>query len=74
MKRIAEAKTVFENVLKLNPERPIALLNLGYANVLTNNLPQGEKLYDQALALDPDYEQALVNKAALLIFQGKKVE
>ncbi len=74
MKRIAEVKTVFENVLKLNPERPIALLNLGYANVLTNNLPQAEKLYDQALALDPDYEQALVNKAALFIFQGKKVE
>ncbi len=73
LKRIAEAKKVFEVVLKLNPERPIALLNLGYANVLTNNLPQAEKLYDQALALDPDYEQALVNKAALLIFQGKKV-
>ncbi len=72
LKRIAEAKTVFENVLKLNPGRPIALLNLGYANVLTGNLPQGEKLYDQALALDPDYEQALVNKAALLIFQQKK--
>jgi hypothetical protein len=74
LKRIAEAKTVFENVLNLNPERPISLLNLGYANVLTNNLPQGEKLYDQALALDPDYEQALVNKAALLILRGKKAE
>ncbi|MCF8246696.1 MAG: tetratricopeptide repeat protein [Saprospiraceae bacterium] len=74
LKRIAEAKKVFENVLKLNPDRPIALLNLGYANVLTNNLPQAEKLYNEALALDPDYEQALVNKAALLIFQGKKAE
>lgn len=74
LKRIAEAKKVFENVLKLNPERPIALLNLGYANVLTNNLPQAEKLYNQALALDPDYEQALVNKAALFIFQEKKGE
>lgn len=74
LKRIAEAKKVFENVLHENPERPIALLNLGYANLLTNNLPLAEKLYDQALALDPDYEQALVNKAALLNLQGKKAE
>ncbi|MBI1224786.1 MAG: tetratricopeptide repeat protein [Bacteroidetes bacterium] len=74
MKRIGEAKKIFENILKLNPERPIALLNLGYANVLTGNLPEAEKLYDQALALDPDYEQALVNKAALLILQGEKKE
>ena len=74
LKRIAEAKKVLKNVLLENPKRPVALLNLGYAHVLTNNLPQGEKLYDKALALDPDYEQALVNKAALLIFQQKKAE
>lgn len=74
LKRIAEAKTVFENVLKLNPERPVALLNLGYANLLTNNLPQAERRYDQALALDPDYEQALVNKAALMMIKGNKAE
>lgn len=72
LKRIAEAKKLLENLLRENPKRPIALLNLGFAHVLTGNLPQAEKLYNQALALDPDYEQAMVNKAALLILQGKK--
>ncbi len=74
LKRIAEAKKLLEALLRENPKRPVALLNLGFAHALTNNLPEALRRYDQALALDPDYEQALVNKAAVLIFQGKKGE
>ena len=74
LKRLKEAKTVFEKVLSLNPKRPVALCNLGFAHVLTGNLVAGEKLYDKAIALDPDYAQALVNKAALLALQKKKDE
>ncbi|MEO1262510.1 MAG: tetratricopeptide repeat protein [Bacteroidota bacterium] len=71
LKRIKEAKVVFEKTLKENPKRPVALCHLGYAHVLTNNLPMAQKLYDQAIALDPDYAQALINKAALLALQNK---
>jgi tetratricopeptide (TPR) repeat protein len=74
LKRIAEAKKLLEALLRENPKRPVALLNLGFALALTNNLPEALRRYDQALALDPDYEQAMVNKAAVLIFQGKKAE
>ncbi len=74
LKRIAEAKKLLESLLRENPKRSIALLNLGFAQALTNNLPEALRRYDQALALDPDYEQAMVNKAAILIFQGKKTE
>jgi tetratricopeptide (TPR) repeat protein len=74
LKRIAEAKKLLEALLRENAKRPVALLNLGFAHALTNNLPEALRRYDQAIALDPDYEQALVNKAAVLIFQGKKGE
>lgn len=74
LKRIAEAKKLLETLLRENAKRPVALLNLGFAHALTNNLPEALRRYDQALALDPDYEQAMVNKAAILIFQGKKGE
>ncbi len=74
LKRIAEAKKLLEALLRENAKRPVALLNLGFAHALTNNLPEALRRYDQALALDPDYEQAMVNKAAVLNFQGKKAE
>ena len=69
LKRIKEAKTIFEKIIKENPKRPVALCHLGFAYALTNNLPMARKLYDEALALDPDYAQALINKAALLALQ-----
>jgi tetratricopeptide (TPR) repeat protein len=74
LKRIAEAKKLLETLLRENAKRPVALLNLGFAHALTNNLLEALRRYDQALALDPDYEQAMVNKAAVLNFQGRKAE
>jgi tetratricopeptide (TPR) repeat protein len=41
---------------------------------LRGDLQEGEKLYGEAIALDPDYEQALLNKAALLIFNKRRKE
>jgi tetratricopeptide (TPR) repeat protein len=72
LKRIKEAKDTFNKTLSLNPKRPIARCNLGYAYALTGNFPEAEKLYDQAIALDPDYAQALINKAALLAVKKNK--
>ena len=74
LKRIKEAKAVFGEILAENPKRPVALCNLGFCHVLTGNTVKGMELYNEAIALDPDYEQALVNKAALLIFQKKQEE
>lgn len=74
LNRIPEAKKVFEFVLAENRKRPVALSNLGYMAVLNGNLEAGLKMYDEALALDPDYENALLNKASVLIFQNKKEE
>jgi Flp pilus assembly protein TadD len=74
LKRIKEAKEVFNKILSENPKRPVALCNLGFAHALTGNLIEAEKLYDQAIALDPDYAQALINKAAILALQQNKQE
>jgi len=67
-----EAKKVFEFVLRENPKRPVALTNLGYIYILEMDIPKSMELYDKAIALDPDYEQALINKAAILLLLKKK--
>jgi Flp pilus assembly protein TadD len=72
LKRVSDAKKVFETVLAENPKRPVALCNLGYLHALSARLETAIQLYDQAIALDPDYEQALVNKAAILLFQNNQ--
>ncbi len=57
-----EAKQTFDFVLSENPKRKVALNNLGYLKVLQKKFKEGEKYYNQALALDPDYEQALLSR------------
>lgn len=65
LRRYKEARLTFDFILSENPKRPETLCNRGFLHVLQGNLPLGELLYDQAIALDPDYEQALINKAAV---------
>ncbi len=72
--RWQEGKAVLERLIVENPERPIALTNLGLAYVVEGNIEKGEKLYDQAIGLDPDYEQALINKAAVCLLQKRRGE
>jgi len=74
LKRIAEARKVFAFVLSEDEKRPVSLSNLGYINVLNGKINAGMQLYDEALALDPDYENALLNKAGVFLFQEKKKE
>ncbi len=69
LKQWKEAEESLRFVLKENPKRPLALCNLGFMLVLQNRFAEGEALYDQALALDPDYEQAILNKAAVKLYQ-----
>jgi tetratricopeptide (TPR) repeat protein len=74
LSRWQEGKQVLEKLIAENPERPVALTNLGLAYVMEGNTETGESLYDQAIHLDPDYEQALINKAAVCLLQNRQGE
>jgi tetratricopeptide (TPR) repeat protein len=66
--KATEGKRVYEQLLREYPKHTAALSNLGYFYMaFENNAERALKLYDEALALDPDYELALMNKAGLLI-------
>ena len=66
----AQAKKVFENVLKENPDFAAAWCNLGYALLLLeHNDILAEQMYNRALALNPDYNQAILNKVGIFIFR-----
>lgn len=70
---IPQAKMTFEFVLQENRKRPLALTNLGFVYINLNEFEKGESLYDEALSLNPDYVQALINKAAIRnYFEDKK--
>ncbi len=47
---------------------------MGFAFVQNKNFAEADRCYDKALALDPDFQQALLNKAGLYNYQGKKKE
>ncbi|RMG87930.1 MAG: tetratricopeptide repeat protein [Bacteroidetes bacterium] len=72
LKKNKAARTAFEYVLKENEKRPVAWCNLGYLYALEGQFEEAEKRYDEALALDPDYEQALINKAAILFLRKER--
>ncbi|MFK7931862.1 MAG: tetratricopeptide repeat protein, partial [Saprospiraceae bacterium] len=67
------AKSELNFVLKEHPKRPIALTNLGYVFALEGKYDQAENHYDRAIQLDPDYEQAIVNKAAIRLLKNDVV-
>ncbi|MBK7409947.1 MAG: tetratricopeptide repeat protein [Saprospirales bacterium] len=69
LKQWKEAEQTLRYVLTENPKRPMALNNLGFVLVMQKRFEEGEALYDQAIALDPDYEQALLNKAAVRLYR-----
>jgi len=69
-KQYAEARKTLAFVLGEDPRREVALTNLGYLNALDGRYERAEALYDQAIALNPDYVQALLNKAAMRRLQG----
>ena len=60
-----EAKQILAEIEKDYPKHPQSLTNLGYVYFLEGDITKAGEYYDKALALDPDYESALLNKAGL---------
>jgi Tfp pilus assembly protein PilF len=68
-----EAARIFSEVNKMHPGFAAAYANLGFVYLSAFRDPATAlKLYDQALALDPDQVTGLLNKAALMMIQGNK--
>jgi Cytochrome c554 and c-prime/Tetratricopeptide repeat len=73
--KTAEAMRIFKTIIEMQPKFAPSYSNLGYLylSVEKNSKKAGE-LYDKALALNPDYTNALFNKAALFMMNGSKKE
>ncbi len=70
-----EAKIVLEKLVNDHPNYVQGLSNLGFYYLSNEgNALRAEALYDRAIALDPDYEQVLLNKAGLLMATNRKAE
>lgn len=65
----------YQFILKENPKYVSAWINYGYL-ILTmkEDVSLADQMYGKALALDPDNEQALLNRAGTKFFLGKKAE
>jgi tetratricopeptide (TPR) repeat protein len=71
----SDAKKVFEFILKENPNNTMALSNLGFILLSTEGDSTGaRKLYEQCIALDPDYLQVQYNMAGLYIYRHNFTE
>jgi Tfp pilus assembly protein PilF len=71
---IEKAKDVFNFVLTEDPARPLTLSNLGLIAATSKDSGRALYYYNKALSFDPDFETALINKAALLIYEKKNAE
>lgn len=67
LKRVKEAQQVFQSIVQDQPKYAPALSNLGYIYFLNGEFDYAGSLYAKAIALDPDYEQALMNQLALMM-------
>jgi tetratricopeptide (TPR) repeat protein len=73
--RIGDARKNFEFILSENPKFASAYVSLGYLILsVDHDIAKADSYYDKALALDPDNEQAMFNKAGTLMYLNKKPE
>lgn len=64
-----DAQLLYESIIKEDSKFPQAYCNLGFIFMLKENAFMAELNYNKALALDPDYEQAIINKTGLYVSQ-----
>lgn len=67
------AKQSFEFIYKENPKFVSALSNLAYIYMQEGKINEADELLNKAIYLDPDYEQALFNKASIYMFKNDKL-
>ena len=73
LNKIPDAEKIYYDIITKNPKYAPSYCNLGYIFVLKNELKIAMNYYDKALTLDPDYEQALINKTGLLMALDQKI-
>ncbi len=66
--QLNDAETIFEYVLTQYPKNVSALTSLGYLKLVKGQQAEAFRLYKQALKLDPDYEQLLLNLAGYYLY------
>ncbi|MCE2495560.1 MAG: tetratricopeptide repeat protein [Flavobacteriales bacterium] len=66
-----KALSQLEFVYKEYPYYPENLNNLGFYWLREGDLERAAKLYDEAIALDPDYVPGLLNRAGLALYQER---
>ena len=67
-----KAKTVFEFIVDQNKLYEKGWCNLGYATLLTlKDTITARICYEKAIALNPDYEQAILNLAGLSVYKNE---
>lgn len=66
-----ESRRCCERLLELNPADATAWMNLGNAQTGLKQVPDALASYDQALAIAPEYAEALVNRASALAMSGR---
>ena len=70
-----EARNILESIIKMQPDFAPSYSNLGFIYLSAfNNLVMAQQLNNKALSLDPDYEAALMNRAAIFLILKKNKE
>jgi uncharacterized protein (TIGR02466 family) len=69
--KFAEAVTSYQNALKLQPNMPDLLFNLGIALTQLNRLDEATNAYAQAIRVQPGFFEAHGNLGTILQRQGK---
>jgi tetratricopeptide (TPR) repeat protein len=71
-KKYDQARKNFEFIISENPKYSSAYVSLGFLILMTERNPdKADQYYDKALALDPDNEQALLNKVGIFILRNE---
>jgi tetratricopeptide (TPR) repeat protein len=75
MGRVEDARKNLQLIIDENPDYASAYVSLGYIVLsVDHDVQRADQLYDKALSLDPDNEQAMFNKAASLMYLNRNKE